>query len=117
MSNLWDLSKLQPRPEIAVPGETMTAVFWNAAAQRAGSVFMREKSMGIWREWTWAQTAEAVHEIGNGLLAIGFGPGETASILANTVVEWVLVDVAILSCRGVSNGIYPTDAAPQVEYL
>ncbi len=117
MSNLWDLSGLQPRPEIVVPGETMTAVFWNAAAQRSGRVFMREKSMGIWREWTWAQTAEAVREIGNGLLAIGFGSGDTASILANTVVEWLLVDVAILSCRGVSNGIYPTDAAPQVEYL
>ena len=117
MSNLWDLSALQPKPEIVVPGETMTAVFWNAAAQRSDRVFMREKAMGIWREWTWAQTAEAVREIGNGLLAIGFAPGDTASILANTVVEWLLVDVAILSCRGVSNGIYPTDAAPQVEYL
>ncbi len=117
MSNLWDLTGLQPRSDIVVAGETMTAVFWNAAAQRAGRVFMREKAMGIWREWTWTQTADAVREIGNGLLALGFGAGDNASILANTVVEWVLADVAVLSCRGVSNGIYPTDAAPQVEYL
>jgi len=117
MSNLWDLSALPPRPDIVVPGETITAIFWNAAGQRAERVLMREKAMGVWREWTWAQTAEAVREIGNGLLAIGFAPGDCASILANTVVEWVLADVAVLSCGGVSNGIYPTDAAAQVEYL
>lgn len=39
------------------------------------------------------------------------------SILSNTVIEWVLADLAVLSCGGVSNGIYPTDAASQVHYL
>jgi long-chain acyl-CoA synthetase len=29
----------------------------------------------------------------------------------------VLADLAVLSCGGVSNGIYPTDAASQVQYL
>ena len=43
--------------------------------------------------------------------------GGTASILSNTVIEWVLADLAVLSCGGVSNGIYPTDAAAQVHYL
>ncbi|MGZ8260690.1 MAG: AMP-dependent synthetase/ligase [Caldimonas sp.] len=117
MSNLWDISRLQPRLDVVVPGETMTAVFWNAAALRGPRVFMRQKEMGIWREWTWQQTATAVREIGNGLVALGFGAQGRASILANTVVEWVLADLAILSCGGVSNGIYPTDAAAQVEYL
>ncbi|MGZ5713676.1 MAG: AMP-dependent synthetase/ligase, partial [Caldimonas sp.] len=117
MNGLWHVDKLQPRLDIVVPGETMTAVFWNAAARRANRVFMRQKEFGLWREWTWARTAEAVREIGDGLLALGFRPGETASILANTVVEWVLADLAVLSAGGVSNGIYPTDAPAQVEYL
>ena len=38
------------------------------------------------------------------------------SILSNTVIEWVLTDLAVLSCAGVANGIYPTDAASQVHY-
>ena len=50
-------------------------------------------------------------------MSLGFARGDTASILSNTVVEWVLADLAILSCGGVSNGIYPTDAAAQVHYL
>ena len=117
MSNLWDLSQLQPRQEVVVQGETLPAMFWNAARERAPAVFMRQKELGLWREWTWAQTASAVREIGDGLLSLGIEPGECASILSNTVVEWVLADLAVLSCGGVSNGIYPTDAATQVQYL
>jgi long-chain acyl-CoA synthetase len=78
---------------------------------------MRQKELGVWRSWSWQQTGDAVREIAGGLLALGFEPGHTASILANTVVEWVLADLAVLSCGGVSNGIYPTDAASQVHYL
>jgi len=117
MSNLWDLSHLKPREDIVVPGDTIPAMFKNAVAQRGDAVFMRQKKLGIWREWTWNQTAQAVREIGNGLLALGFGAGDCASIASNTIVEWVLADLAVLSCGGVSNGIYPTDAAAQVQYL
>ena len=117
MSNLWDAARLKPRLDIVVPGETMTAVFWNGAAQRAGRVLMRQKQMGLWHEWTWSRTADAVREIGDGLLSLGFAAGDCASILSNTVVEWVLADLAVLSCGGVSSGIYPTDAPAQVEYL
>jgi len=116
-AGLWDLDHLQPRQNIAVPGDTIPAMFWNAARLRADKVWMRQKELGIWRSWTWQQTADAVREIAGGLMAIGFAPGECASILSNTVVEWVLCDVAVLSCGGVSNGIYPTDAASQVHYL
>jgi long-chain acyl-CoA synthetase len=117
MSNLWDLGELQPRTDIVVPGETLSAMFWNAASQRAPNVFMRQKKLGLWRAWTWEQTAQAVREIGNGLLSLGLRAGDCASILSNTVVEWVLADLAVLSAGGVSNGIYPTDAATQVHYL
>ena len=117
MSNLWNLSHLQPREDIVVQGETLPAMFWNAVALRGDKVFMRQKKLGIWREWTWRETAQAVREIAHGLLALGFDAGDCASIASNTVVEWVLADLAVLSCGGVSNGIYPTDAASQVHYL
>jgi long-subunit acyl-CoA synthetase (AMP-forming) len=106
MSNLWDLSHLQPREDIVVDGETVATMFWNAVGRRGDKVFMRQKKLGIWREWTWNQTAQAVREIGDGLLALGLGAGECASIASNTVIEWVLADLAVLSCGGVSNGIY-----------
>ncbi len=117
MSNLWDLSHIQPTTESVLPGDTIPAMFWAGVQKRGPNVWMRQKELGIWRSWTWDETAEAVREISGGLLALGFAPGECASILSNTVIEWVLADLAVLSCGGVSNGIYPTDATSQVHYL
>ncbi|MBU4180293.1 MAG: long-chain fatty acid--CoA ligase [Gammaproteobacteria bacterium] len=117
MSYLWDLSHIHPQTEIVLPGDTIPAIFWNAVQKRGPNVWMRQKEFGIWRSWSWNQTAEAVREIAHGLMALGFAPHETASILSNTTVEWVLADLAVLSAGGVSNGIYPTDAADQVQFL
>jgi long-chain acyl-CoA synthetase len=117
VSNLWDLAHLRAEREVVLAGETIPEMFWTGVETRAGQVWMRQKDFGIWKSWTWTQTGEAVAEIGNGLLALGFKQGECASILANTVIDWVLCDLAVLSAGGVSNGIYPTDAASQVEYL
>ncbi|SDN04777.1 long-chain fatty acid--CoA ligase [Polaromonas sp. JS666] len=117
MSNLWDLSHIQPEYDIVMPGETIPAIFWNAVEQRGAKTWMRQKKLGIWRSWTWTQTGDAVREIAAGLLSLGFARGECASILSNTVIEWVLADLAVLSCGGVCSGIYPTDAASQVHYL
>ncbi|MDP2023289.1 MAG: long-chain fatty acid--CoA ligase, partial [Hydrogenophaga sp.] len=117
MSYLWDLSHIHPQTEIVLPGDTIPAMFWNAVQKRGPNVWMRQKEFGIWRSWSWNQTAEAVREIAHGLMALGFAPHETASILSNTTVEWVLADLAVLSAGGVSNGIYPTDAADQVQFL
>ncbi|MGC4367707.1 AMP-dependent synthetase/ligase [Hydrogenophaga sp. R2] len=117
MTYLWDTSHIQPRADVVMPGETMPAVFWNAVKARGPNVWMRQKDLGIWRSWTWQQTGDAVREISHGLMALGFEAHETASILSNTTIEWVLCDLGVLSAGGVSNGIYPTDAAEQVQYL
>jgi len=117
MKGLWDTQHIQPRTDIVVPGETIPAMFWSAVTQRGDQVWMRQKELGIWRTWTWKQTAQAVREITGGLIALGLATGECVSILSNTVIEWVLADLAVLSAAGVSNGIYPTDATSQVRYL
>ena len=117
MSYLWDLSGIRPQTDVVMPGDTIPAIFWNAVDRRSADIWLRQKEFGIWRSWTWAQVGQAVREIGHGLIAIGFDARETASILSNTNVEWVLCDLAVLSANGVANGIYPTDAAEQVNFL
>nr|WP_297383384.1 long-chain fatty acid--CoA ligase [uncultured Roseateles sp.] len=117
MSNLWDLSHIRPITSVVLEGDTIPQMFWNGVSRRSRQICMRQKKLGIWRAWTWQQTGEAVREMAGGLMALGFRRGDTASILSNTVVEWVLADLAILSCGGVANGIYPTDSAAQAHYL
>ncbi|MBX3611528.1 MAG: long-chain fatty acid--CoA ligase [Hydrogenophaga sp.] len=117
MSELWNLAHIQPETRTVLDGETIPALFWNGVAARGDKVWMRQKDFGIWRSWTWQQTGDAVREIAHGLMALGFEARETASILSNTTIEWVLCDLAVLSAGGVANGIYPTDAPEQVQFL
>lgn len=117
MSVLWDLSRFRPRTDIVVPGETMAKLCANAVAQRGDAVWLRQKELGIWRSTTWREFGAIVREIALGLVSLGFAPGEVASILSNTRREWVYADFGILTAAGVSNGIYPSDAPAQVEYL
>ena len=117
MSNLWTLTKYAPNTSLRMAGETIPELFWNAVAARGPQVWLRQKELGIWHSWSWNDAATAVREIGAGLMSIGFERGECAAILSNTLVRWVLTDLAILSCAGVCNGIYPTDAPSQVQYL
>ena len=79
MSNLWDLSHIQPNTSVVLEGETIPAMFWNGVRQRGDQVWMRQKELGIWRAWTWTQTGEAVREIAGGLMGLGFTRGGTAS--------------------------------------
>jgi len=102
---------------VVMPGETIPRMFWNAVRSRGDKVIFRQKAFGLWQSLSWSELAEIVREIGMGLIELGFEPGERASILGNTEQEWLFSDLGVLCAGGVSSGIYPTDAASQVEYL
>ena len=97
--------------------DTVPRMFWHGVQTRADRVFCRQKELGIWRATTWRELGRKAREIGMGLAALGFEPGEVVSILSNTNREWVYADLGALGAAGVVNGIYPTDAASQVEFL
>jgi len=114
---LWNRSNLTGRTDIIVAGETLPQMFVNAVAKRGDAVWLRQKELGLWQSATWREVGTIVREITNGLAALGFAPGEVAAIQSNTRREWIYADFGILCAGGISNGIYPTDAAAQVEYL
>jgi len=104
----------EPQP---LPFETVHEMFWQRVAELGDAPMMRQKDLGIWRSYSWREVGTLVSEIAAGLVSLGFEPGQTASVLANTSREWVWTDLAVLSAGGICNGIYPTDAAAQVRYL
>jgi long-chain acyl-CoA synthetase len=100
-----------------LPGATVAEKFWHAVKLRGPAVALRQKTFGIWEELTWSELGEQVRAISQGLMALGFASGDTASILSNTRREWTMADYGVLCAGGVSSGIYPTDAPPQVQFL
>ena len=101
----------------ALPFDTVHELFWQRVAELGDAPMMRQKDLGLWRSYSWNEVATIVSEVAAGLAHLGFEPGQTASVLANTSREWVWTDLAVLTAGGICNGIYPTDAAAQVQYL
>ncbi|MCZ7657520.1 MAG: AMP-binding protein [Xanthobacteraceae bacterium] len=97
--------------------DTVPKMFWHGVTTRADEVILRQKELGVWQSVTWREFGEIAREVGLGLVALGFEPGETAAILSNTNREWLYADMGVLGAGGVSYGIYPTDAPGQVEYV
>ncbi len=117
MAALWDLSAFERKGEYRLAGQTIPALFWAGVAARGECIFLREKKFGIWRGWSWQAVGQAVREIALGLDSLDLPAHAVAAILANTRLEWLLADLAIQSAGCVANGIYPTDAPSQVQYL
>jgi long-chain acyl-CoA synthetase len=105
------------RPAVLTVADTIARSFLKSVETRGDRPAIREKKFGIWQPSSWREWLQISKDIAFGLHALGFRPGDVASIIANAVPEWVYADMGILCAGGVSSGIYPTDSSSQVEYL
>jgi len=97
--------------------DTLPKLFRHVAAERGDKVAMREKHLGIWRAISWREYYDNARHVGLGLVALGLRPRDVVSIIADNCPEWLFADLGTLSAGGVTNGIYTTDSARQVEYI
>ena len=98
------------RPAVLTVADTIARSFLLAVETRGDRPAIREKKFGIWQPTSWREWLQISKDIAFALHAIGFRPGDVASIIANAVPEWVYADMGILCAGGVSSGIYPTDS-------
>ncbi len=96
---------------MALNPASIPAIFAARVAAHGGDIVLRKKDHGIWKATTWAQLGARVREVGMGLKATGFRPGDVACVVAETRPEWVHIDLGILGAGGVSGGIHPEQEA------
>ena len=63
------------------------------------------------------QTAERVRAVARGLVAHGVEPGDRVALMAHTRVEWMVVDLAIMSAGAVTVPVYDTSSAEQLGWI
>ncbi|MEM1182839.1 MAG: AMP-binding protein [Acidobacteriota bacterium] len=97
--------------------DTLSGLFRKRVLEHADDVALREKDLGIWNEYTWRDFGDEARRIGMGLVALGLERGDICSIASEINKEWMFADMGVLTVGGVVNGVYPTDASNQVEYL
>ncbi len=87
------------------------------AATMPDAVALRDKYLGVWREWTWASYWEHVQVAGHAYLSLGVEPGDRVAIHSENRPEWLVADMGALAVRAASVGIYPTNPVAEVGYL
>jgi long-chain acyl-CoA synthetase len=97
--------------------QTVPGVLNETVRQNKDRVALRTKDLGLWRDITWGQYHEKACHVGSALLSMGFEKGDTACIIGDNAVEWVMADMGIQCVGGVCVGIYSTNAWQQVEYV
>lgn len=97
--------------------DTVAKLFAKRVAEQSRKVAIREKDFGIWNEYTWGDYGEQARLTAMGLHALGLARGDVCSIASEVNKEWLFADLGIVCAGGITNGVYPTDAPVQVEYL
>ena len=99
-------------------GGTLTRLFFDAVEQHARHpAAFRYKAGEVWTPVPHRQAEERVRAIALGLREVGIQPGDRVAILAETRLEWALVDYACLCARSADVPVYPSLPANQVEYI
>jgi len=77
----------------------------------------REKDLGIWQTWTWAQVADEVRELACGLAALGFKRGMHLAIIGDNRPRLYWSMIAAQSLGGIAVPMYQDAPAAEFAYV
>jgi long-chain acyl-CoA synthetase len=97
--------------------DTVSKLFRRQCLHYGARTAHREKQLGIWRAFSWADYYEHVSWIALALIKLGIERGDTVSILSEDKKEWLYFDMAAICVGAVPSGVYTTDSARQLAYL
>ena len=82
----------------------------------SSQVAIREKDMGIWQSYSWAEYYEIVKYLCLAFISMGLKAGERVSILAENKPHAYWFELAAQAAGGVVVGIFADCTPPEVEY-
>ena len=97
--------------------KTANDVWSSRVAQSPDKVAFKYKKDGQWLDVTWQKVDETCRALAAGLVGMGVAPGDRVCLVSQTRFEWMLADVAILLCGGVTVPIYPSSTADQCAFI
>ncbi len=87
------------------------------AAQFGSKAAYREKELGIWQSWTWAQTAEEIDAIAMGLLALGINRGDYVAVIGRNRPKLYWSMVAAQKVGAIPVPLYQDGNAIEMAYV
>lgn len=105
------------RPVLVDGTDTISRLFAARCAETPNAIAHREKTLGIWRAFTWADYWKHAKWIGLGLRRLGLQRGEVVQILSEDRKEWLYFDQGIQCVGAIASGVYTTDSSAQLAYI
>src|SRR4051794_11549721 len=82
-----------------------------------GTVALRYKRGGVFRELTWRSYRDEIRTVAAGLLESGLTPGARIAIMGDVCLEYLLADMAAMLIGAIPCGVYPTSSPEEVRHV
>jgi long-chain acyl-CoA synthetase len=87
------------------------------AREHGHEIALREKDLGLWREFTWNDYQSRVRDFSLGMVELGLGRGDVVGIVGDNRPDWVAAEIAAHAIGGMSLGMYRESLPEEVLYL
>ena len=82
-----------------------------------GSVALRQKELGIWREFSWQESCEQVQFFGLGLRELGLRRGDHVATIGDNDRRYLWAYLGMLAVGGVQVGLFTEASAQETAYI
>ncbi len=106
-----------PSGASAVGLDTLPKLLLRNADRFAARPAYREKDLGIWQTWTWAQVRDEVRELAIGLERLGLKRGETVAIIGDNRPRLYWTFAAAQSIGAIPVPVYQDAVAAEMAYV
>ena len=100
-----------------IQADTFPRLLRARAERQAAAPAVREKDLGIWQTWSWAETAAEVREIACGLASLGFKAFDNLAIVGANRPHLYMAVIAAQSLRGVPVPLYQDAVASEMVFM
>jgi long-chain acyl-CoA synthetase len=97
--------------------DTFPRLLMHHARVRGNRPAMREKDLGIWQSWTWAQVADEVAAMACGLAELGFKRGDRLAIIGDNRPRLYWAMLAAQSLGGIPVPLYQDAVAQEMVFV
>jgi long-chain acyl-CoA synthetase len=97
--------------------DTFPRLLMDQVKVRAGKAAVREKDLGIWQTWTWAQALEEVRSLACGLAAQGFQRGDRLAVVGDNRPRLYWAMMAAQALGGVPVPLYQDAVAAEMAFV
>ncbi|MEE2654702.1 MAG: AMP-dependent synthetase/ligase [Pseudomonadota bacterium] len=97
--------------------KNLIKLFYDQAIEKGEAPFLWSKKGGEWQPVTWAETAQKVSDLSNGLQTLGVKQGDRIGLVSESRPEWLIADLAIMAAGGITVPAYVTNGIEDHKHI